>query len=276
LAKYEDIPDPEKLFLETGLYHPFEKTSARISAVEHFTGSLDMYCIECQMLGVFQSQQKPVAPAMDAGVRSGYSGHSTQSKELASRVFHVAFECSRDRRHKAYFIFQIGADAFRKIGQFPSIADVQLAGIEKYQKTLDEKYYRELSKGIGLYAHGVGIGSFVYLRRIFEHLVFEAGKQKAQEDSNWDIDAWRVKRMEEKIDEVKPWLPEFLVHNRGIYGILSKAIHELDEDECKAYFEDLKAAIEEILDDKLHQQQKRQRRASLQNRLGKLKGELGN
>jgi hypothetical protein len=276
LAKHEDMPDPRKLFLETGLYHPFEKTPAGISAVEHFTGSLDMYCIECKTSSVFKSRQKPKAPSLDAGVRSGYSGHSTQAMELEARVFQVTFECSRDRRHEACFVFQVGADAFRKIGQFPSIADVQLAEIEKYRKTLDEKYYRELSTGIGLYAHGVGIGSFVYLRRIFEHLVLEAGKQKAQEDLEWDIEAWRVKRMEEKIDEVKSLLPEFLVHNRGIYRILSKAIHELDEDECNAHFEILKAAIEEILDDKLHQQQKRQRRASLQNRLGKLKGELEN
>lgn len=275
MAKIEDIPNLEKLFLEVSLYQPFEIT-AQISDVEHFTGSLDMYCIECQKLSVFKSKQKPLAPQTDAGVRSEYFGYSTHMKELESRVFQVTFECSRNSRHEAYFIFQIGTDAFRKIGQFPSIADVQLAAIEKYRKTLDEKYFREFSKAIGLYAHGIGIGSFVYLRRIFEHLVLEAGESKARDDLGWDIKAWRLKRMEEKIDEVKSMLPEFLVRNIGMYSILSKGIHQLDEEECKAHFEILKAAIEEILDDKLHQQQKRQRRDSLQNDIGKLKGELGN
>jgi len=32
----------------------------------------------------------------------------------------------------------------------------------------------ELSTAIGLYSHGVGIGSLIYLRRVFEFLIDEA------------------------------------------------------------------------------------------------------
>ena len=42
---------------------------------------------------------------------------------------------------------------------------------------------REFTKAIGLAANGVGIGSFVYLRRIFENLVFQAFDEAKKEPS---------------------------------------------------------------------------------------------
>jgi hypothetical protein len=36
-----------------------------------------------------------------------------------------------------------------------------------------------------------------------------------------------------------------------MYGILSKGLHELSEDECKTYFPVLRTAIEIILDEKI-------------------------
>lgn len=49
----------------------------------------------------------------------------------------------------------------------------------------------------------------------------------------------------------EPELPDFLVKNRDLYGILSKGIHELSEDECLSYFDPVKAALELILDQAL-------------------------
>lgn len=49
----------------------------------------------------------------------------------------------------------------------------------------------------------------------------------------------------------KGYLPSFIVENNGIYGILSKGIHELTEEECLAYFDCMRKSIELILDERL-------------------------
>jgi hypothetical protein len=50
-------------------------------------------------------------------------------------------------------------------------------------------------------------------------------------------------------------LPEFLVKNSAIYGILSKGIHELSEQDCLEIFPAVKLGIELILDDKIKLQE---------------------
>lgn len=66
----------------------------------------------------------------------------------------------------------VTSDKIIKIGQFPSVADLVILEIVKYKSVLS-KQYREFSKAVGLFVHGIGIGSFVYLRRIIENLVYE-------------------------------------------------------------------------------------------------------
>jgi hypothetical protein len=46
-------------------------------------------------------------------------------------------------------------------------------------------------------------------------------------------------------------LPPFLVEHPQLYGILSRGVHELTEQECLANFDALKVAIDVILDEKL-------------------------
>lgn len=48
-------------------------------------------------------------------------------------------------------------------------------------------------------------------------------------------------------------LPEFLVENKSMYGILSKGIHELSEQECLEAFPIVKLGIEIILDANLEE-----------------------
>ncbi len=43
------------------------------------------------------------------------------------------------------------------------------------------------------------------------------------------------------------YLPEVLTKNTTIYGILSKGIHELSEEECRKYFPVVKECIYQIL-----------------------------
>jgi hypothetical protein len=76
--------------------------------------------------------------------------------------------------------------------------------------------------------------------------------------------------MDEKIELLKLHLPEFLVQNRKLYGILSKGVHELSERECLEYFDSVKVGVELILDEKLEQHKKQQKIKSAQDSLAKL------
>lgn len=161
-----------------------------------------------------------------------------------------------------------------KVGQYPSVADFHIGQVHKYDKVLPKEKMREFTKAIGLAANGVGIGSFVYLRRIFEHLVFEA--KDIAKDANPDFNevAFTSAKMNERIHMLSGYLPDFLVENHTIYGILSKGIHELSEDVCNNHFSILRASIEMILDEKLEVYQKEQKKKSIKQALSKIVGDI--
>ena len=161
-----------------------------------------------------------------------------------------------------------------KVGQYPSVADFHIGQVHKYDKVLPKDKMREFTKSIGLAANGVGIGSFVYLRRIFEYLVFEAHEVAKSKNPSFDKTAFTSGRMNEKIQMLSGYLPDYLVEHHAIYGILSKGIHELGEEECKKYFPILKASIELILDEKLEAYQKEMRKKEIGNALSQIAGEI--
>ena len=133
---------------------------------------------------------------------------------------------------------------------------MHITKVKDYNKVLDKNKIREFTRAIGLAASGVGIGSFVYLRRVFEYLLEEA-HTRAKTETGWIDDNYYQARVDEKIALLKQYLPEFLVSNKIMYGILSKGIHELKEEECLNYFESLKNGIEMILDEKVEMYSKK-------------------
>lgn len=90
----------------------------------------------------------------------------------------------------------------------------------------------------------------MYLRRIFEWLI-ENSRVAACAAPGWSEEEFVRARMEEKITLLRDHLPEFLVSNRGLYGILSVGVHTLTEKECLDAFPAVKLAIELTLDDLL-------------------------
>lgn len=174
-------------------------------------------------------------------------------------------KCKRYESEFRFYIYYFAGDrTIIKIGQFPSVADFHLTNIKHYKKIIPEDKLKEFSKAIGLAAHGIGIGSFVYLRRIFEYLINEAYNQ-AKLKGKIIEDDFLTARMDEKIDLLKDFLPHFLIQNKSIYSILSLGIHELDEKNCLAHFDILKDGIEIIMDEKLDEIRKNEK-AKLANR----------
>jgi len=70
-----------------------------------------------------------------------------------------------------------------------------------------------------LAAHGVGIGSFICLRRVFEGLIEEARVQ-AVKDVNCDEAVYVDLMMKKRVTLLADYLPEFIVKHSNVYGIL--------------------------------------------------------
>lgn len=176
-----------------------------------------------------------------------------------ARRFENVFLCTRCNRRALVCYSVVQAGQLLKVGQLPSLADLHLPDLQPYREVLGKRY-AELARGVGLPTHGVGIGSFVYLRRVFEHLAEEAHEEAARVDG-WDEEDYVLARMSEKILKLKTFLPTFLVKNRELYGILSKGVHELTEEECLLYFPVVQSGIEAILDSRLEQTRQKKKLA---------------
>lgn len=187
-----------------------------------------------------------------------YNRYSTSIlKEL--KVKSIVFKCQRYHDEITILVYHDDENSIlMKVGQYPSVADIHIGQVKQYNKVLEKPILRELTKAIGLAANGVGIGSYVYLRRIFENLVMDAYNEALQE-GKVDAEQFEKQRMDEKIASLNGYLPPFIVENHGIYGILSKGIHELSEEECLAYFDCMRQSIEFILDERLEQLAKKRK-----------------
>jgi hypothetical protein len=170
--------------------------------------------------------------------------------------------CARDDEHKLMFFVQFTKTTATKIGQLPSLADVANDESKKYSSVLEPADSRELHTAIGLAAHGVGIGSFVYLRRIFERLV-QRRFDEAKAEKGWLVEDFLRLRMNERVKFLKGHLPSFLVDNAEIYSILSEGVHALDEETCRADFNLLKASIVTILDEDRRNKERRDQEAEI-------------
>jgi hypothetical protein len=174
-------------------------------------------------------------------------------KVTHGRIYHCQFACTgcQEQSFSCWVRISLTPESWvQKVGQYPSVADLHTAKIKQYRKVLSPEDYRELNRAVGLAAHGVGIGAFVYLRRIFERLIEEA-HQIARNDSTWDEEHFLRSRMPEKIVLLALHLPNFLVENKSLYSILSKGLHDLSEDECLQFFSVTLLGIELILQERI-------------------------
>ena len=176
------------------------------------------------------------------------------------RAFYkIKLRCVRKPDDILYFFVGVTGEHFFKVGQYPSLADLSLGEIgKKYAKHMDREDMQEFKKAIGLAAHGVGAGSFVYLRRIFEKLIDET-YQANHDELEATEEEFLKQRMDDKVETLKKYLPPQLVSMKKIYSILSDGVHNLSEVDCLALFPALKLSIELILEQKIEEDAKKQR-----------------
>lgn len=210
-----------------------------VARIENYHLQFDCHCIHCEVEFTF--------------VRSVGNGHGQFFNLLPSALpksFFVQMQCTR-RQHPYLFVFHRkgsieGGGSIRKIGMSPSMEDIASSDLKKYRGLVSKDDFSELHRAGGLASHSIGIGSFVYLRRIFEKQIdAHYGRRVA---AKGEIKDFATLRVVDKIGAIEEFLPEALVKHRNLYGILSKGIHELDEKTCLEFFRPLRRAILMILE----------------------------
>lgn len=240
-----DFSSNQKIFVEDSLYTEYDISNISDDDLEKIlkTGSVDAYCPNCKCQSVFRVQGQ-----------DSYQFGEEKKKTTKYGLITVHAKCVRQDHerplgkceHDFYVLFHRSGDELTKIGQFPSKAHMDFGGLDEAHKELSADFRKELGTAIGLFSHGVGIGSFVYLRRIFERLV-EESREAAVKAGELDEHKFAQSKMVEKIKLLTGHLPSRLVKSASMYGVLSKGIHELSEEECKEKFALIRQAIHLIL-----------------------------
>jgi len=220
----------------------------------------------------------------DVDAYNSFSGFDTTYEIYGSHIgyhdndykgfYTVTLTCKRKGEDKLRFFVFKNNEIVMKLGQFPSLADIQFAEIgKKYDQFLSEQELKDFKKAIDLAAHGYGAGSFVYLRRIFENLINRAFKTN-KSTLNVSEEDFRKKWMVDKVELLKDYLPSQLLEMKNVYKVLSKGVHELSEQECLKYFPALKLSIDLILEQKIEMEAKQKRDEEVKRQLEEINKEI--
>lgn len=264
--------------LNQGLYRPIAISKSNYTQLADLLNgkvNISLYCPSCKEVRVFSMQSVTVQVSADgmpiktklgdliiteqnehrpveAGLARSF-GNNEQNWVFPGRlsqpfmhILRFPFECAMDHSHKLDFFVKIDGNMMTKIGQYPSVADLSFPELDDFKKIIDETSRKELRRAIGLHAQGIGVGAYVYLRRIFEHILEDA-KSRAEQDGNLDLSNYSIMKVQDRMKLLRAYLPEMINANPVYYGIVSKGIHELSEEDCIKYFPILKEIIFMIL-----------------------------
>lgn len=253
----------EELLVKKGLYNSVAITIEDLEELNKLLSSgflngynINCFCEKCNEMRTYESVDKTVHEehgfiSMVTPDISGSRGRTPKKEELFNRCLNkrycLSFRCTRNHEHSLLFDLLVTNEKMIKIGQYPSFADISIGDITKYKSVLG-KNYKEYSTALGLFSHGIGIGSFVYLRRIIENLVFDKYKE-VKDTLSESYDNFIHSEFKDKLSILKEHLPSILIDNKNVYGIVSKGIHELSEEKCYEMFPFIKVGIELILDE---------------------------
>jgi hypothetical protein len=255
-------PSREELLLKRSLYDLVPEAGnwpQYMSNLRWGSFQFDAHCNACGRSSTFKSDYRQYKGSLPDAVKPGF--------------FNRGIVCSRDAQHLYIYEFRLDANGLQKIGQYPSIEDIIGSDLKRYASVIEKEDFRELRRATGLFSHGIGIGAFVYLRRIFERMIYKHRDQQEKTTGAPIVDFAKM-RMDEKIGALATALPPALVKNKAVYSILSKGIHELGEDECRKYFPVVRAAIIQILEQDLEARQRQKAEQELEREIARIHGEV--
>ncbi len=248
MSKPPPLPSVEALLFEEPLYAKYELAEdlEDVRILYGFVATLekdytvDAFCPYCERATTFRIPGISIT-------------RGAEWNNIRERFAYDCMEiiCTRVKRHKIRYWFRVDCMTVMKVGQYPSLADIAIEETrQKYSAVLRGENWSEFYKAIGLAAHGEGIGSFVYLRRVFERLI-KSRFNEFKQIEGWEETSFDRLRMDEKIKFLNGHLPQYLVSNRKIYSIFSAGLHDLSNEECLRFFEIGKRTIIVILEEDL-------------------------
>jgi shikimate kinase len=277
----------DELIQNKGLYDEIELIKEDYHAIDAILMGkykINLFCVECNDMRVFTSvpsaisfEKRHIIISLPTRIdeKTEYVQHDVDKviedftthnvKDIFNRQFDVLIinlSCSMDEQHFITVIVRLRNNKIQKVGQFPSLATLASNSLGKNKKELG-KYSSEYIRAVGLFAHGIGIGSMVYLRRIIEFLVEEAHKEQKSMPS-WDENIYVNSTFSERVKMLENTLPQIFVDNRKTaYSIISKGIHELDEKECLNLFPIFQEFVLLILEKRIAEKEKVERENNL-------------
>lgn len=248
------------------LYVPYELTGEddpryQISKLRLFPHTFDLYCPSCKRHTPWSVVITKELEAMakltklsNAMPATNFSGGPIEFGWLQS--FELPIRCTR-QAHYAKFSFNVSGGGettvkLTKTGQYPSLRDFQLGDIGELEEAMTLEQRREYVQAITTSAHGFSVAACVYFRRVFESLLVRARDEHMVEHSMTDWPEFKKAKTDERIKLLAGKLPKFLSEHPEIYGVLSKGVHELTEEQCAAELPILRSAMELILRDRLN------------------------
>ena len=249
-----------------------EVTTFESFTFEEYSSEIYEFIDLCKQISLTESTQFVTQEQM----RNVTENALNQLRNLSTitRNFICVHSKSEPVHHFFSVSYLINNNKIIKVGQYPSINDITGLELRKYKK-INNDVYLELNKANGLFSHGVGIGSYTYLRRIIEKYIvnekynnylISIGKTVEESES-----LTKNTYFKDKVTTLKYQLSDLLHGNEKIYGFLSKGIHGLSEDECLEVFPILFESICIILDEEIERIEKEAKKKELASKLNKLK-----
>lgn len=246
----ENKPPYKKIRFDNEWY--YKLISLNELSIRSFCESCDTESVFCTDLsGTF----KEIVTGCMAATANVFDAASSKKYEyFAGKSFLLSFTllCAKCKQPHYYSVLITDGNIL-KIGQYPSYTSNEVQDVRKY-KNLISKYYPELTKSINAYSQGMGVGAFVYLRRILEHLV----ESRFTGDKSWKFD-----EKFKAVEAAEQLIPEELGPAKlRIYSVLSKGVHEYTEEECMELYLVVKYVVERMLDIELEKQENKRKAAA--------------
>lgn len=227
--------------------------------------AIDDYCENCGTTKVFNNINPIIMDEefdKNVGYKPSYAPvdgvdiplpNPNEDFKTKQYILGIKLKCAKCGEMHYYFLLFKG-EKIIKIGQYPSFAGKEKHELDKY-KNIISKYYIELVRSVNAYSQNMGIAAFVYLRRIYEHIVeTEYAKfPEPEKNANASFDE-KMKEVDKRV-HIIPF--ELDAHKSKIYSVLSKGIHEYEEDECYEMYPMMKTIIIIMLDKYLAEKEKR-------------------
>jgi hypothetical protein len=266
------LPDIGEVCLHFPLYRVIAKgdqAQAFADKLHDESFQLDAYCIHCKRETPFKKLVLKINTG--TGVTPSLRRAATPEKRPASLFQSVNATCARCGSYY-FFYFASYREGIAKIGQTPSPADIASQDMLRFREELGDLDLAELEYATRMFSLGIGVASYVYLRRIFERLL--GRHHAAYVEAHGAIEGYERMRWEDRVQALRSVLPEELVENRKVYSILSLGIHELMEADCLRYYPVMRAAIVDILEQDIAAKRRAEASAELRRAVGRIADQL--